>query len=50
VPGAAAMNDILSNALAKPFLSYSSMDSVKVKAFNFSFGLISGLILFAFGL
>jgi Putative, 10TM heavy-metal exporter len=32
-----------------PLLSYSFRDSVKVKAFNFSFGLIFGLILFAFG-
>ncbi len=33
-----------------PLLSYSFKDSVKVKAFNFSFGVIFGLILFAFGL
>jgi hypothetical protein len=33
-----------------PLLSYSFKDSVKVKAFNFSFGLILGLILFALGL
>jgi hypothetical protein len=33
-----------------PLLSYSIKDSVKVKAFNFSFGVIFGLILLAFGL
>jgi len=33
-----------------PLLSYSIKDSVKVKAFNLSFGVIFGFILFAFGL
>jgi hypothetical protein len=33
-----------------PLLSYSFADSLKLKAFNFSFGLIAGLALFAFGL
>ncbi len=33
-----------------PMLSYSFKDSVKIKVFNFSIGLILGLILFAFGL
>ena len=33
-----------------PLLSYSFKDSMKVKAFNFGFGVIVGLILFAFGL
>jgi hypothetical protein len=33
-----------------PLLSYSFKDSVKVKAFNFLFGVIFGLILFVFGL
>jgi len=33
-----------------PLLSYSVKDSIKVKAFNLSFGVIFGFILFAFGL
>jgi hypothetical protein len=33
-----------------PLLSYSVTDSVKLKAFNLSFGVMFGLILFAFGL
>jgi hypothetical protein len=33
-----------------PLLSYSVKDSVKVKAFNFTFGVLFGLILLAFGL
>lgn len=33
-----------------PMLSYSFKDSVKIKVFDFSIGLILGLILFAFGL
>ena len=33
-----------------PLLSYSVKDSVKVKGFNLSFGVIFGFILFAFGL
>lgn len=33
-----------------PLLSYSFKDSVKVKGFNFSFGVMFGLILFTFGL
>ena len=32
-----------------PLLSYSIKDSVRIKIFNFSFGLILGLIVFAFG-
>ena len=32
-----------------PLLSYSVEDSVKIKAFNFSFGIILGLIVFVFG-
>jgi hypothetical protein len=33
-----------------PLLSYSFKDSMKVKIFNFGFGVIVGLILFAAGL
>ncbi len=33
-----------------PLLSYSVKDSIKIKAFNFVFGITFGLILFAFGL
>lgn len=32
-----------------PMLSYSVKDSIKIKLFNLSFGLIFGLILFVFG-
>jgi hypothetical protein len=33
-----------------PMLSYSIEDTVKIKLFNFAFGIIIGLILFSFGL
>ena len=33
-----------------PLLSFSLKDSIKIKLFNFSFGLIIGLILFSFGI
>jgi hypothetical protein len=33
-----------------PMLSYSIEDTIKIKLFNFSFGIIVGLILFTFGL
>jgi hypothetical protein len=33
-----------------PMLSYSIKDTIKIKLFNFAFGIIIGLILFSFGL
>ena len=33
-----------------PLLSYSFKDSIKIKLFNFAFGLVIGLILFSFGI